>query len=138
MNSNLNKEAKIFNRYGEEQVLRKTRKGWTVKRENTTPIIKMNRVISSYIGKRVKQFRTKKGLTMQQLGIFAGMIGDPKHRIWAIENNTRGEGIRFGSLYALAVALDCEVYELLPKKKEVIELAKFSIATPVLGEAEQI
>jgi hypothetical protein len=129
-----NTEAILVDKYGEQRVLRKDRHGWKVKREELTPIIKANSAISAIIGKKIKEYRTAKGLTMKGLGMRCGMVGDPKHRIWAIEDHTRKEGLRFGTLYIIATVLDVDITDLLPPKEEVLKIADVSIWHPFNGE----
>jgi hypothetical protein len=62
---------------------------------------------------------------MQELALRCGMgSGNPKDRIWALENATRGEGMRMGTLYALALALETEASALMPPVEEVAAAAQ--------------
>jgi hypothetical protein len=47
--------------------------------------------------------------------------------MWEIENGVRKEGVRFGTLYAIAIALDVEVSDLIPTRAEVVELAPVEV-----------
>lgn len=127
MYTHLNKTAVFQNQYGENEELRRTRWGWRMKRQTTTPAIEMNRVIAKLMGQKIREMREDRGLTMKQLGISAGMTGNPKQRVWAIENATRGEGIRLGTLFAIAMVLDCEVSDLLPSVEETSSNSEFGL-----------
>jgi transcriptional regulator with XRE-family HTH domain len=89
-----------------------------------TPSLAFNRVAAALIGARIKEQRVKARLTMDELCRRAGLaaaLGQGKQRIYAIENATRAEGVRIGTLYALAMALDIPVAKLLPTSEEVME-----------------
>jgi hypothetical protein len=66
-------------------------------------------------------------LTLVELATRIGAgTGNPKQRMWHLENpglrqSTAGRygGMRLGTLYALALALDVEVCDLLPRTSEV-------------------
>jgi hypothetical protein len=115
--------AQFEDRFGEERVVHKTRRGLTIRREPTM-VLKMNQVVSLMIGQRVKHFRGLRGWTLVELATRAGMhSGHPKERIWAIENATRKEGMRMGTVYALALALGVEATDLMPTVEEVASQA---------------
>jgi hypothetical protein len=112
--------ARFEDKYGEEKVIHKTRTGLRVKRTNLTPALAMNQAVSKMIGRRIRLARKEKGWTMQELALRVGMgTGNPKDRIWAIENGTRNEGVRMGTLYALAHALGVEATDFMPPVEDV-------------------
>lgn len=112
--------ASFTDKYGEEKIIHRTRHGLKVKRTNLTPALRMNQAVSKMIGARIRQKRQGRGWTLQELALRVGMgTGNPKERIWAIENATRGEGVRIGTLYALAHALGCEATDLMPPVEDV-------------------
>lgn len=119
----MNEIATFLDKYGEERTIHKTRHGLKVKREHVTPILALNPVVSGLIGERVRALRIERGWELAELAHRIGVRGGhPKNRMWEIERGTRGEGIRLGTLYALAIALGVEVAELMPTMHEVVEL----------------
>lgn len=129
--------ATYEDKYGEERVIHKTRHGLRVKRDSQTPILQMNPVIAAMVGRRIRKFRLERCLTLTELATRCGMVGGhPKERIWAYENATRGEGMRLGTLYAFAMALDVGVKDLLPSVSEVRDAADVhGVDTPQLTVA---
>lgn len=127
--------ATFVDKYGEERTIHKTRHGLRVKRENVTPILALNPVVAGLIGERVRALRIERGWELAELAHRIGVRGGhPKNRMWEIERGTRGEGIRLGTLYALAIALGVEVTDLMPTVDEVAELARVQeIETPTLA-----
>lgn len=126
--------ATYEDRFGEERVIHKTRHGLKVKRTNTTPILKLNQTIGKMIGERIREHRKAQGLTLEELAVRIGIAsGWPKHRMWEIENATRNEGLRLGTLYAVALGLGVGVDELMPPAEDVAKAANVSyIAVPSL------
>jgi hypothetical protein len=51
--------------------------------------------------------------------------------MWEIETGSRHTGVRFGTLYALAIALQVPVTNLIPTVDEVLEAAEGSVARVV-------
>jgi len=47
----------------------------------------------------------------------------PKEYMWSIENAVRDNGVRIGTLFAIARALGCEVGDLLPNVSDVSQSA---------------
>lgn len=129
-----NEVARFENQYGEERVVHRTRHGLTVRRNGTTPILAMNRSIAGMFGERVRALRLERGWTLEDLCIRAGLRSvNPKQRMWEIENSTRAEGVRLGTIYALAIALGVEVADLLPSTKDVAKEAGVrSVSVPEL------
>lgn len=116
--------ATYTDRFGDERVIHKTRHGLKVKRTHVTPILAINPVVGQMVGAKVREIRIKQGLTMQELAERCGMTaGHPKQRMYEIEVGTRQEGLRFGTLYALAMALGVEVSDLMPSVSEVTDAA---------------
>ncbi len=121
MNTNLNIVATYQDRFGEERKIHATRHGLTVKRKTDTNCQILSKAISGYIGKRIREIRTFKEMTMEELGIRAGLTagGHIKNRVYEIEHNYRSIGIRFGTVYQIAMALEVEVSELMPTVEAV-------------------
>ncbi len=115
--------ATFEDKYGETRTIHRGKNGLAIKQEVTTPSLAFNQPVAELIGKRIKKARIARGMTLVELAVRCGMrSGHPKNRIWGIENATRGEGIRLGTLYAIAIALDVEACELLPTNEEVMGL----------------
>lgn len=129
--------AEFTDRFGETRQIHRNKNGLAVKRGSKTVALRLNSVIAGLIGARICAERTRKGYTLEQLCLRAGLVSTtPKSRMWEIENNVRKEGLRFGTLVAVAVALDVEVSSLLPTNAEVLELAPVEIVTePTLAVA---
>ena len=124
-----NEVTRFTDKYGEEQIIH-CPKGRALRlyKGVGTPSSKLNRAAAQLMGAMIKARRIELGLSMKELCQRAGFVDvNPKQRIWGIENATRGNGIRMGTLYALSMALDCEVDELLPKVDAVLELANVNV-----------
>jgi DNA-binding XRE family transcriptional regulator len=121
----MNEVATFVDKYGDERTIHRTRHGLKVKNEHKTPILQMNQAIASLIGPRIKALRQERGWTLVELADRIGIkSGHPKNRIWEIENSVRREGMRLGTLYALALAFDVEIEELMPSVEEVARAAR--------------
>lgn len=91
----------------------------------TTLTLEMNREAAILIGKKIRQLRTDRGLGLEQLAIMCGITsGWPKNRMHEIEMCVRQQGVRIGTLYAIAAALKVEVSELMPSVADVMKMAK--------------
>ena len=76
--------------------------------------------LACFIGMSIKKEREAKGMTLKELAIKAGLSNqNPKQRMWEIENDMRGWGIRIGTLYAIAIALNVEPAFLLPTLEDI-------------------
>ncbi len=93
-------------------------------RDEQTNCQVLSKAISGYIGERVRAIRQRKEMTMQELGTRAGLVtgSNMKQRVYDIETNKQSRGIRFGTLYQLAIALEVEVTELIPTAETVKSL----------------
>jgi hypothetical protein len=117
-------EITVEDRYGETRVIHRTQHGLKLRRQHKTPALVMSQTVSRLIGERIRRARLAKGMNLQDLALRAGMgSGSPKQRIWAIENATRGHGMRLGTLYALAMVLEVEPATLLPTAAEAASAA---------------
>ena len=91
-----------------------------VKKLKDTVSHKMNRVAAVLIGQRIKERRIRAGMTLEELCEKSGLVSQkPKNRMWEIENAIRQEGVRLGTLFAIAYALGCEARDLLPSVSDV-------------------
>ena len=116
--------ASFEDKYGETRKIHKTRHGLALKRQTDTVIFRFTRPIGLLIGARIRARREALGLSLAGLCLRAGMSSTtPKSRMWEIENATRNDGIRFATLYAIAIALECQPFDLMPTTQEVLELS---------------
>lgn len=117
--------ATFIDGYGEERVIhRRNGSGLAVFNGGNTPVLRMTRAAAILIGKRIKARRGELGISQRELCQRAGLTDvNPKQRVHAIENATRMRGLRMGTLYALAYALECDVAALLPPHSEVMALS---------------
>ena len=119
--------AEFVDDYGERRVIhrnKKTSKTLSVFREATTPTLRMNRAVAVLLGQNIRTRRLALNLSPRDLCERAGLIDqNPKQRVHAMESAARREGIRLGTLYALAHALECLPGDLLPPMADVLELA---------------
>ena len=89
-----------------------------------TPALRMNRAAGIMMGLRVRARRLELGLTPAQVCLRCGLTyTSPKNFLWMLETGFRKEGVRLGTLYALAIALECEIGDLLPSIAEITEAA---------------
>ncbi len=89
-----------------------------------TPVLAMNREIAMAIGGRIREARLAAGFSLEDLAIRCGMIsGWPKNRMYEIESGARATGIRFGTLYAIAAALNIEATDLMPSTHSILKKA---------------
>lgn len=121
MNTNANIVATFQDRFGEERKIHATRHGLKVKRRTDTNCQVLSKAISGYIGERIRAVRQRKGMTMEELGLRAGLTtgGNFKQRVYEIEHNQRSIGIRFGTVYQIAIALDVAIEDLMPSTDAV-------------------
>ena len=124
--------ATFEDKYGDTRTVHRGKNGLAIKRQVRTPALVLNRPIAKLIGQKIRKKRLECNLTMEELGKMAGMTSDAKSRIWTIENAKRGEGLRMGTLYALAISLKVEAIDLMPTNKEVIALCDQVDSTPTL------
>ena len=128
MRSHKDLELKFTDKFGEERTVHHTHNGFRLKNRESTVVLHLNPIVGSLVGQRIKQERERQKLTLANLCIKSGLVSVlPKSRMWEIENNVRVQGIRFGTLYAIAMALSVEARELLPSNAEVKEHSGLSI-----------
>ena len=115
--------AEFENRYGERKVIRLTRSGLRVKNNSSTVALELNRRVSTLLANNIKARRVALGLTLDQVALKSGITGG-KNRMWEIENCLAKNGLRFGTLYALAMALEISPQMLMPSLADVLQEAK--------------
>ena len=131
--------ATFQDHFGEERRIYResARSALKVAKNTDTVSHKMNRVAAVLIGARIKERRVAAGLTLEALCERAGLkAANPKQLMWEIENAIRQEGMRMGTLYAIAHVLECEPGELLPPVQEVASHAGITVRVqPALSVA---
>lgn len=113
--------AKFIDQYGEERIIyrKKGMRDLSIKNNTSTRLLTMNRVISRIIGINVNKFRTKNSMSMSQLGKLLGMNASPKQRVYEIEKSNRKQGVRLGTLFLLAEALNVDITDILPSMDDI-------------------
>lgn len=113
--------------YGDQRVIHRLKgQRLAVKRQGNTPAHAMNRAAAVLIGQNIRKARLAAGMTLDELCRRAGLAAAPgqgKMRMYEIEKAERREGVRTGTLYAIAVALDLPITMLMPTNQEVAESA---------------
>lgn len=114
-------EARVVDQFGDERVVHRTKGNrLSVKREGNTPAHALNRAVAVALGQRIRQAREAAGMSLSDLCIRAGLASaTPKQRMYEIERGHRREGMRLGTLYAIAIALGLSPADLLPSPGEV-------------------
>ena len=108
-------------KYGDKRTIHKTRHGLKLKRQRQTNALILNPIIGQLMGQRIRKARLSRGMTMAELCHRAGISSaTPKSRIYEIEVGQRREAIRFGTLFAIAIALDVTPASLMPSVREVL------------------
>jgi DNA-binding XRE family transcriptional regulator len=124
--------VEFTDRYGDTRVIHHNQSAngpLRVKRTSVTPALALNGVVAKRLGENVRALRVERGYTQLELAERAGLRGG-KQTMWQIENALRGMGVRLGTLYVLAAALDVEVSALLPSVSEVVTV-KAKVKTSV-------
>lgn len=118
--------AKVVDQFGEERTIyrQKGMKDLRIKNTGTTTILAYNRVAAQLIAARIKQLRLAKGMTMLQLSEAMGQKAPSKQRIYEVENCVRKAGFRIGTLYAIAMALNVEIVDLMPTNEATKRFAE--------------
>lgn len=123
--------------FGEERTVHRPKGGGLrVAKNSDTPVARMNRAAAILIGQRIRARRLGLQMTMQELGERAGLKNaNQKSYVNALEKATRQEGMRLGTLFALASALRCEVADLMPSTAEVLSAGGVRARSAVTLEA---
>lgn len=123
-------QVTFTDQYGEERTIyRQKGQALRIKKRADSISHVLNRSAAIMVGQRIKAKRIERGYTLDELLIRAGLTAAPgcaKQRMHEIESAgnlrktaTQKQGIRFGTLYALAMALECPVADLLPSSEDV-------------------
>ena len=134
-------EVEFVDQYGEKRTIYRQRgQALRVKKRKDSVSHLLNRAAAKLTGQRIKAARLAAGMSLDELHDKAGLTAAPglsKQRMYEIENagkNHRGSnanGVRFGTLYALAIALECDAADLLPTKAEVMREAGLGLVSSV-------
>lgn len=136
-------QVEFVDQYGDKRTIyRQAGDALRVKKKDDTVSHVLNRAAAELTGDRIKARRVSMGLTLDELLVKAGLAagaGQGKQRMHEIETAGRHhktgigrqtKGMRFGTLYALAIALECEAADLLPSAKEVSDRAGVALIVP--------
>lgn len=109
--------------HGIEHVVRRHRGRLAIENASgPTPVVTLNRRVATLLGANIRAARLARGFTLAELCRRAGLrTTTPKQRMAEIETARREYGLRLGTLYAIADALEVEVAALLPTRAEVDE-----------------
>jgi DNA-binding Xre family transcriptional regulator len=122
-----NPVAEFVDEYGDKQTIHRPKgRRLSVFKGMDTPALRLNRAIAVLMGQRIKARRLSLGLSLKEVAYRAGMQSvSPKQYIHRIESplEHRKGTVRFGTLYALAYALECAPTDLMPTPDEVMALA---------------
>lgn len=131
MNTNAKKTIQFVNENGELKTLHWSRNNnkFVIKHEPRTLPTVLTHAVNELIGPILRTKRQELGLSMGQVGTRAGLMRDTKyakHRMYEIEKGSKfrkSQGIKIGTLYAIAHAMKIEPAELLPKLEDVLNLS---------------
>jgi hypothetical protein len=131
-------EIRFRDQYGDERVIHRQRgQALRVKKKDDSVSHLLNRSAAILMGQRIKAEREAAGLTLEQLFERSGLAapGYGKQRMYVIENGGSTErrqkqGVRFGTLYAIALALGVAPQDLMPSAKDVAKHAGVDLVTP--------
>src|SRR3990167_4320971 len=105
MNSNRGVVATFADKFGETRVIHATRTGLHIQRRHSTVVLTLTPIVGRCLGANIRALREARGLTLAQLCRKSGLVAVvPKSRMWEIENNTRKQAIRLGTLYEIGRA----------------------------------
>ncbi len=135
-------QVEFVDQYGDKRTIyRQSGDALRIKKKSDTVSHILNRAAAELTGDNIRARRIAAGLTLDGLLQKAGLAAGPgqgKARMWEIETASRtrngtgrqAQGVRFGTLYAIAIALECEVADLLPSAKEVADKAGVAMIVP--------
>lgn len=114
--------AEFTDQFGELQVVHRHSGGrLAIRRKEPTVALAMAKTVGRIVGERVREERVKAGLSHLALAERSGLKGG-KQAIYQIEQ-AMNVGVRLGTLYALAVALNVSPFSLLPPVSVVLQEA---------------
>lgn len=114
-------------RFGEKQTIHRDKGGiLKIRRKSPTVVLAMTASIGRCIGQRIREERLKAGLTMAELSERSGLKGG-KQAI-AHAEAAMDTGVRIGTVYAIAVALNVSPFSLMPPVDVVLRESAVSMA----------
>lgn len=113
------KIADFTNKYEEQKTIVKRPNGsMAILRERTKVDIYSSKA-GRVMGRKIRALRKEQGLTLEELTEKSGLKSTtPKSRMWEIERGSNG-GLKFGTVYCLAEALNCTIHDLIPTREEI-------------------
>jgi transcriptional regulator with XRE-family HTH domain len=121
--------AVIEDEFGEKRVIHRDSRGrLSYKRNRSTVAMTMSRIIGEITGRKIRSARQKRNMSLRQLCLVAGIVAAPgreKFRMREIEVGGR-TGVRLGTLYAIAAALEVAPADLLPTLSEAMTASNVS------------
>lgn len=116
--------AKVTDQYGDERIIYRQRgmRDLRIKNTKSTFALVCNRIAADFISKEISRLRKESGMTMEQFAEKAQIKGG-KQRVYEIESNARKDGLRMGTLFAVANALGVDAKDLMPDQADVISAA---------------
>lgn len=124
--------VEFTDQFGEHQVIHRRENGvLRIRRKAPTVVLAMTSAVGKFVGQRVHEERVKAGLTMDALAERSGLKGG-KQAIYHVEQ-ALNTGVRLGTLYAIAVALNVSPFSLLPPVEVVL-----SESGAAMTQAEQL
>jgi RNA polymerase sigma factor (sigma-70 family) len=122
-------------KHGQTRGLVRERRGVRVKHHRESEAYFFSRAIAPLVAARVKAERKARGWTLLEFAHRLGWRnGNPKERVWAIENATRGHGMLLGTLFHVAETLGVTWTHLLPAADEVHAAIKGTRGRPDLPD----
>lgn len=124
----------FVDRFGDQRTIHRDKRGELKLANRTTTIaISLSRAVAPEVGRRIKSWREARGYTLEELCLRAGIASaTPKSRMWEIENAIRQTGVKLGTLYAIALALEIPITELLPSTSDIASAANVKMTKPTM------
>lgn len=111
--------AQFVDHYGETRTIHRDRGSrLSVRRGEQTIAFKLAHSVGKLIGARIREERLKAGITGPALAQRAGLRGG-KAAMYSIETGLN-TGVRLGTVYAIAAALNIQPASLLPSVSEAL------------------
>ena len=118
--------AEFTDRFGEKQVVHRGTNGTlSIRRTSPTVVLAMTKSVGAFVGRRINEERLKAGVTMPDLAERAGLKGG-KQAVYHVEQSLN-TGVRLGTLYAIAAALNVSPFSLLPPVEVVMAEANVAL-----------
>ena len=104
--------VEFADQFGDRQVIHRHAGKLTIRRKSPTVVLALAKAVGAFIGQRVHEERTKAGFSMEMLADRSGLKGG-KQAVYKIET-AMDTGVRIGTLYAVATALNVSPFSLMP------------------------